>query len=205
MVQNPSNPWLVFLQSCAFLTNFYTWSTHNFNVVFLIDRTTLWQEFICTTQLQLKKTVNKTFIFDRSYVLFAVLALLDNFIGIIRCHSHTPMIRHQLWFLSKSESSLNIVVNISWTLSMQCCFRLKLSNFRTIFVAARFMPKTSVKIAWQESNEMPTSSAISPIMIQQLFKIIFFTASMFSSFDDELVFIASIGIDTFSAFLKPVI
>ena len=43
MVQNS---WLVFPQFCAFLTNCFTQPAHNFKVVFLIDRTTLWQEFM---------------------------------------------------------------------------------------------------------------------------------------------------------------
>ena len=42
------------------------------------------------------------------------------------------------------------------------------------------MPKTSIKIAYHESNAVPTSSATSLIVIQRLSKIIFFTASMFS-------------------------
>ena len=66
------------------------------------------------------------------------------------------------------------------------CFCLRFSNSVSIFVAARFMPKTSVKIAWHKPNDMPTSSATSLIVFQQLSKIIFFTASMFSSVVDVL-------------------
>ena len=73
-------------------------------------------------------------------------------------------------------------------------FYSKFSSFGTICAAARFMPKTSVKIAWHKPNDMPTSSATSLIVIRRLFKIISFTASMFS-----LVY------DIFSAFLQPVI
>ena len=40
------NPWLVFPQLCAFVTKCFAQSAHNFNVVFLIDHTTLWQEFM---------------------------------------------------------------------------------------------------------------------------------------------------------------
>ena len=43
MVQNP---WLIFPQFCAFLTNCLPQSAHNFKVLFLIDGTTLWQEFM---------------------------------------------------------------------------------------------------------------------------------------------------------------
>ena len=42
-------------------------------------------------------------------------------------------------------------------------------------------PKTTPKIAWHESNDVPTASATSLIVIRQLFKIIFITASMISS------------------------
>ena len=60
-------------------------------------------------------------------------------------------------------------------------FCWKFSNFETIFAAAHFMPKTYVKIAWHEPNDMPTSSAASLILIHRLSKIIFSAASMFSS------------------------
>ena len=71
------------------------------------------------------------------------------------------------------------VVNISWAISMRRCFRSKFSNFGTIFATASFMPKTFVRTAWHERNDMPTSSVIFLLVIQQLFKIIFFTATMF--------------------------
>ena len=47
-------------------------------------------------------------------------------------------------------------------------------------------PRTSIKIAWHEPNDMPTSSATSLIVIRRLSKIIFFTASMLSSVVDVL-------------------
>ena len=75
-------------------------------------------------------------------------------------------------FLSKSVSSLN-VVNISWAMSMRCCFCSKFSKFGTIFATALFMPQTSIKIAWHELNNKPASSASSLIQIRQLSKIIF--------------------------------
>ena len=96
---------------------------------------------------QSKKTVSKTFTFDRIDVLFSVLALLDASIGMIRiwfhCHNHTCMISHQLWaFLSKSRSSL-YVDNISWGLYMRHYFCSQFINFGT---AAHFMSKTSEKL-----------------------------------------------------------
>ena len=97
-------------------------------------------------------------------------------------------------FLSKSESSLN-VINISWAMSMRQCFAfLQFCNFGTNFAASYFMPKTSVKPV------LPTSSATSLIVIRRCFKIIFFTASMFSSIADVL---GRLGRLTSS--LKPVI
>ena len=87
--------------------------------------------------------------------------------------------------LSKSGSSLN-VVNISWAMSMRSYLCSKFSNFRTICVAAWFMPKTNIKIVWHEPNDMLTSSATSLIVIRRLSKIVFFTASMFSSVVDVL-------------------
>ena len=47
-------------------------------------------------------------------------------------------------------------------------FRLKFSNFGTIFAATRYISKTSVKIAWHEPNDMPTSLATSLIVIRRL-------------------------------------
>ena len=67
---------------------------------------------------------------------------------------------------------------------MRRCFCLKFSKFWTIFAARRFMPIISVKIAWHEPNDMPTSSATSLIVIRGLSKISFFIASMFSSVID---------------------
>ena len=71
-------------------------------------------------------------------------------------------------FLSKSGSPLN-VVNISWVMLKRLCVCSKFSNFGTIFAAARFMPKTSVKFAWHEPNDMPTSSTTSLIVIRNHF------------------------------------
>ena len=45
----------------------------------------------------------------------------------------------------------------------------------------RFMPKTSVKIVWHETNDMPTSLATSLTVIRRFSKIIFVTGTMCSS------------------------
>ena len=69
----------------------------------------------------------------------------------------------------------------SLTFLERCPCDVKFSNFGTIFSALGFMTKTSVKIAWHEPNDMPTSSATSRVVIRRLSRIIFFTALMFSS------------------------
>ena len=72
-----------------------------------------------------------------------------------------------LWFVT----SYNLF-NIPWAMSMQRCFCLKFCNFGTIFVVARFMPKTSVKIAWHEheryANIISNLSAFLQPVIPQL-------------------------------------
>ena len=40
------NLWLVSPQFCAFLTNCFRQSAHNFKVVFFTERTTMWEEFM---------------------------------------------------------------------------------------------------------------------------------------------------------------
>ena len=102
-------------------------------------------------------------------------------------HDSSPV----MTFLSKSESSLN-VVNISWAISMRRCLPSKFSNFGTIFAAARFMPKITIKIAWHDTNNMPTSETTSLIVT-------------FSSLLQCRSTRTSIVIDIFSAFLTPVI
>ena len=170
MVQNPL---LVFPQFYAFLTNCFSQSAHNFKVAFLIDRTTLWQEFImhhahCNRKKQWAKPLHLTELEE----LFSILAFLNAFIGMIglwfQCHSCTSMIRHKLWpFWAHLDRR--------WTLSTsperRHCFCSKFSNFGKIFAASRFMSKTSLKIAWHEPNDMPTSSATSLTVIRRLSKI----------------------------------
>ena len=99
MVQNP---WLIFPQFCALLTNCFPQSAHNFKVVFLIDRITLWQEFILHLVIAVEETVSKPFTFDRNSRAFFGIDFpgrfhwVDCFL-VSMSHSHTPMVRHQLW------------------------------------------------------------------------------------------------------------
>ena len=84
------NPWLVSPRFCAFLMNGFAQSAHNF----LIDRTTLWQEFMMHHGIAIEENLH----------IWPNLALLDAFIRMIglwfQCHSHTPMSRYQLWLFS---------------------------------------------------------------------------------------------------------
>ena len=79
-----------------------------------------------------------------------------------------------------------IVVERRQHLLNDVLFCSKFRIFVIIFSAAHFMSKKFIKISWHELNDMATSSATSLIVIRQLFKIIFFTASMFSSVVDVL-------------------
>ena len=81
-------------------------------------------------------------------------------IGLLfQYHSHTHIIRYQLWpFWAHLDRNL--------------------TSSTLIFAAAYFMPKTRVKIVWHEPNDMLATSLI---VIGRLFKILCFTASMFSS------------------------
>ena len=82
------NLWFVFPQFCAFPRNCFAQSAHNFKVVYLINRTTLWQEFmIHHCHCNRRKQWNT---FDR-------------------IQDSSPV----MTFLSKYGSTL-IVVNISW-------------------------------------------------------------------------------------------
>ena len=55
MCELVQNPWLVFQQFCAFLTNSLAQSWHNFKVVFLIDRMILWHEFMMHHTIAIKE------------------------------------------------------------------------------------------------------------------------------------------------------
>ena len=63
------NPWLVFPQSYAFPMNCFAQSAHNFNMVFLSDRTTLWQEFMNTSCILMALVTHSWIIaFSRQFV-----------------------------------------------------------------------------------------------------------------------------------------
>ena len=165
-----------FPQLCAFLTNCFAQSAHNFKVVFRNDRTTLWQEFMMHHAIAIEE--------NRSWLFWTLpLGWLGFGFNVIAIHS---------WFVTSCDlfEQICIVVerlqHTAWTMSMRCCFCSKFSNLGTIFAAARFMPTTSVENTWHEPNDMPTSSATSLIVIRWLSKIILFVASMFSSVVDVL-------------------
>ena len=99
----------------------------------------------------------------------------------------------QIWIVVEHRQHLLSDVNVTWL-----CFCLKFSNFATIFVGTRFMPKTSVKIAKHEPNDMPTSSAASQNHVLHCF-IVFIGCWRARATRTKIV----IGI--FSAFLKLVI
>ena len=96
------------------------------------------------------------------------------------------MILHQLWpfqaNLDRCRTSSTSRERCPWDLLL-CS---KFNNFGTIFYAANFMSKTSVKIAWHEPHDMSTLLATSLIVSQRLYKIIFSTASTFSAIADML-------------------
>ena len=83
-----------------------------FKVVFLIDRTTLWQEFMMHCDIAIEENSGHNLQIWPNLTRVFRSSLLDASIGMIglwfQCHSYTPIIRP----LSKSGSSLN-VVNIS--------------------------------------------------------------------------------------------
>ena len=102
------NPWLVFPQFCAFLTNCLAQSAHTFKVVFLFDRTTLWQEFMMHHAIAIEENSEQNLhiwpnliCFFRSWLFFTLLLGWSSV----------------MIFLCKSELSLN-VVNISWAMDV---------------------------------------------------------------------------------------
>ena len=141
--------WSVFPQICESLTNDLAESEHNFNVVFFIARTTLWQEFTIHNSLAIEEKCKQ----NRniwSNLLFSVLALPDVSIRMngfwLQRHSHKLIIFHQLWpfwvnmdhrwtsSTSPERYSCNVVFAQNWAIC------------GTIFTAAYFMHKTSVKV-----------------------------------------------------------
>ena len=131
---------IIFPQSCAFLTNCFAQLKHNFKVVFLIKRTTLWQDFMIHHSIAIEENGEQN--------IFSILVLLVNW---AQCQSHTSIIRHHLW---PFEQIWIVVSDVHAKLDKICIFG-------TIFAAVRFLPKTSLKIAWHEPNDMSTSSTTS--------------------------------------------
>ena len=74
MVQKPI---FVLPQIRAFLTNCFSQFVHNLHLIFLIFRSTLWQELMIHHEL--KKSVIKTFSFDRTWRAFSGLGSCGSF------------------------------------------------------------------------------------------------------------------------------
>ena len=98
------NPLLVFPQFCAFLTNCFAQSAHNFKLVFLIDHTTLSQEFMKHHAIAIEENSEqaKPTHMTEFDVLFSVLTYFSwRFYWYDRtwfqCRRHILMIRQQLW------------------------------------------------------------------------------------------------------------
>ena len=114
-----------FTQFWAFLTNCFAQSAHNFKVIFLTDRTTLWQEFMMHHDIAIEENIEKNlYIWPNLTCFFSFLALLDTSIGMVRLwfqfNSHTPIIRHQLWpFLSKCPCDVVFAKNLAY-LALWC-------------------------------------------------------------------------------------
>ena len=111
------NPCLVFPQFRAFPTNCFTQSQHNFNVKFLIDCTTMWQEFMMqpiiaieeNTEQNLHIWPNLTCFFRSSLSWTLPSRRLGFGFNVIVIH---PWFATSVTFLRKSGSTLK-VVNIS--------------------------------------------------------------------------------------------
>ena len=118
MVQNP---WLLFPQFCAFLTNCCG-----------IGHTTLWLEFIMHNVIAVKENSEQN-IHILPKLPFSVLALLNAFIGGIglwfQCYKHTPMICHQLWYFWANLDHCWTLAIFPLRYSSDIFFFLKLINF----------------------------------------------------------------------------
>ena len=156
-------------------------STPNFKAVLLIP----YDLVARIHSIAIKKKNSKIFTFDRIWCVVFGLGSFGDYPLVSTSkpctHDSSPVMSS----LSKYGSLLNFV-NISWAMSRQHWFCSKFGNLGTIFAAIRSVFKTSVKIAWHDSNDMQTSSATSLIVVGWLFKIIYFTALMFSSVVDLL-------------------
>ena len=121
------NQWLLFSQSFEFLTNCFAQSAHNFKAVLLIDRTTLWQEFMMYHAIAIEENNKQNLLiwpnltcFFRSWP-FWTLPLGWLGFGFIVIDMQPWFVNSYDLFWNKSGSSLNIV-KFSWTMSMQRCF-----------------------------------------------------------------------------------
>ena len=98
-------PWLIFQQFCAFLTNCFAQSAHNFKVVFLKDRTTLWRDFMMNHAIAIKENSGqnlhiwpKLTCFFRSWLFWMLpLGLLGFGVNVVAIHS---------WFVT----SYNLII-----------------------------------------------------------------------------------------------
>ena len=142
MVQNP---WLVFLQFSAFLTNCFSQSAHKFKVVFVIDRRPCGKNSWWTMPLQSKKTVSKTFTFDRTWCAFFDLCSSGGFHwddwGLVDDSSSVMNL------LNMSGSSLN-VVKISWAILVLLKSEQFENNFSARIHWKADAPKTSPCLVW---------------------------------------------------------
>ena len=84
------NQWLFFPQFCAFLTNCIKQSAHNFEAVFLIDRTTLWQEIL------VHHSIEHNLHIWPNLTCYSGGFDWDDW-ALVPMSGHTPMFRHQLW------------------------------------------------------------------------------------------------------------
>ena len=111
------NPWLVFPQFCAFLTNFFAELAHNFKVVFLIDRTTLWQEFMMHQAIAIKENSGqnlhiwpKLTYFFRSWLFRTLpLGLLGFGVNVVAIHS---------WFVTSYNVIICTILLFVWHYSL---------------------------------------------------------------------------------------
>ena len=91
---------IFFPQFRSFEPYCFTQTLHNFLVVFLINRTTCWQELMMHHAIVIEENSDKPSYLIELGVLFSVLAHLAASIGMIgpwfRRHNHIPTFRHQL-------------------------------------------------------------------------------------------------------------
>ena len=140
------NPWLAFPQFFAFLTNCFMQSAHNFKVVFIIDRTTLWQEFVMHHAIA---TMSKTFTFYLSWRAFIGLGSSGRF----------HIVAIQPWFATSYELFEQIWIVVKRSQHLLSDVHATFSNFGTIFAAVRFMPVNTVIESWLKFCFWPKTHA----------------------------------------------